>query len=249
MLSAQLSGKVPIDHEQFEDVLTSNVFGTLRYVPLHTGLIPILSRVTGDDSSELRALLEDIDGIKDEFWPWLEEWPGHGCEPDVMLRLTSMGQLRGIVLVEAKYLSGKSSVADPHAVAGSRPCDQLAREWINVQRLGERERVPVFLLYVTADPALPIAELEETQRDLTRCRLPPAKLLWLSWFEIARVLDRSQPLLSDLRDLLERRYEFRTFDGLRSDFFRLTWRWAPIQSPMEAISDWHLTTLAWRFPS
>jgi len=147
-----------------------------------------------------------------------------------MLRLTAAGQLRGIVLVEAKYLSGKSAVADPDAAAGSRPYDQLAREWANLQRLGERERVPVFVLYVTADPALPIAELRDTQRDLARCGLPPARLLWLSWFEVARTLDRGQPLLSDLRDLLERRYEFRTFDGLRRDGARLR-AWAGFGAP------------------
>ena len=64
MLWAQLSGKVPADHERFEDVLTSNVFGTIRYVPLRTGLVPILARVAGDDSSELRLLLENIDGSR-----------------------------------------------------------------------------------------------------------------------------------------------------------------------------------------
>lgn len=247
MLQAQLSRKLSVDDERSEDLLTSNVFGMIRYVPTQSGLVPILSRATGNHGSEFSALLQHVDGVQDKFWPWLEEWPGHGCEPDVMLWLISGQQVRGIVVIEAKYLSGKSSVADPQAEFGSLPRDQLAREWVNAQRLGERERVPVYLVYVTAHPALPISELKDTQHDLARCGLPPARLLWLSWFEIARGLDRSRPLLSDLRDLLEMRYEFRTFDGLRSDVSRLTWRWASNQQPADAITEWHLSTLAWSF--
>ena len=63
MLWAQLSGKAPVDHGRSEDVLTSNVFGALRYVPLRAGVVAILSRAAGDHA----AILADTDAVKDEF--------------------------------------------------------------------------------------------------------------------------------------------------------------------------------------
>lgn len=66
----------------FEDVLTSNVFGALRYLEPRWGVGPVLA---GCD-------LAPIDSADLEFWPYAD-----GCEPDVVIDLGHT-----IVLVEAK---------------------------------------------------------------------------------------------------------------------------------------------------
>ena len=49
-----------------------------------------------------------------------------------------------IILVEAKYKSGKSSEADD----GEKPNDQLAREWDNLSVLARRkDLVPILIYY------------------------------------------------------------------------------------------------------
>lgn len=247
MLWAQLRGKVPIHSERSEDLLTSNVFGTLKYVPFQGGIYPVLSAAVGDCSPGFHPLLQGADEVQFEFWPWLERWAHHGCEPDVLLRLTKMGRNIGFVLVEAKYLSGKSSVADPAATAGSAPRDQLAREWVNVQRLADEQKVPAFLLFVTADAAFPLASFRETQEDLTRCGLGSANLLWLSWTGIARALARDRPILQDLCTLLEGRYGFRAFAGLTASVSRLEWQWVQRIPETPRPASWVMEPLTWRF--
>ena len=43
MLAAQIKGKLTRKEEDLEDLLTSNVFGSIKYVPPENGLIPLLS--------------------------------------------------------------------------------------------------------------------------------------------------------------------------------------------------------------
>jgi hypothetical protein len=53
------------------------------------------------------------------------------------------------LLVEAKYLSDKSSEED----AGIAPQDQLAREYDNLERKAKQENATPIFMYVTADMA------------------------------------------------------------------------------------------------
>jgi len=45
MLEAQLHGKLTREQENLEDILTSNVFGSIKYVPFKKGLLPILRNI------------------------------------------------------------------------------------------------------------------------------------------------------------------------------------------------------------
>jgi hypothetical protein len=101
-------------------------------------LLPLLERAKDQNGGRLPPQLLNA-GIADYcFWPWLEEEACDGCEPDVLIRLDGTAG-KGLVLIEAKYRSGKSSVQDE----GERPNDQLAREWVNAQTLAQREgRIP-----------------------------------------------------------------------------------------------------------
>jgi hypothetical protein len=43
MLQAQLRGKLTRAEENMKDLLTSNVFGSIKYVPYEDGLLPLLA--------------------------------------------------------------------------------------------------------------------------------------------------------------------------------------------------------------
>ena len=91
------------------------------------------------------------------------------CEPDVLIRIDPPEGDRYLVLIEAKYRSGKSSDREPTAnqTESNEPIqdikDQLAREWQQPRLLAAKEtRAPV-LIYLTADVSYPREELIESQ--------------------------------------------------------------------------------------
>src|SRR3989304_1732492 len=108
MLAAQLRGKLTRKEEDLEDLLTSNVFGSIKYVPHENGLIPLLA--AAEDSNGFNPLrsLPKISAVDYEFWPYLEDGNGNAREPDVLIRITYETKRQIIILVEAKYKSGKS---------------------------------------------------------------------------------------------------------------------------------------------
>src|SRR4051812_6030838 len=100
-------------HERAEDLLTSTVFGLLRYLPPTDGLLAVLQRARGlvrEEGAKTRPRpgrfdVEGITAVRLDFWP---RWPGHG-EPDLLLRLLDgAGAVRAVVLIEAKLHSPKS---------------------------------------------------------------------------------------------------------------------------------------------
>ena len=124
MLAALIKGKLSREQENMEDILTSNVFGLIKYLPPSEALIPFLKQA--EDPEGCRPF-EDLSSgvvVEFEFWPMIEEAGCKRCEPDLILRIRDDNGLR-LVFVEAKYLSGKSSEED---FSFTEPCDQLARE-------------------------------------------------------------------------------------------------------------------------
>lgn len=133
MLEAILRGKLSREQANMEDILTSNVFGLLKYLPPQEGLFPFLAQATTPPPrGNPLAFLSTTPGIRQEdvtyqFWPlWSTHKEWRKCEPDVVLRITTP-EGKVAVLVEAKYRSGKSSEADERE--DTPPNDQLAREW------------------------------------------------------------------------------------------------------------------------
>jgi hypothetical protein len=220
VLYAQLHGKLRWEQETLEDLLTSNVFGALKYVPASLGLVPFLRRAEGKRAPELvAALASNVADVSYEFWPRLAS-----CEPDVLIRLSLEHGPRLLILVEAKLHSGKSTKAsgDDEPVS-----DQLAREWQSVQRTAQGEERQPFLLYVTADYYLPADDIEHSQDELRKKEGAEGLILWLSWRvlgEVARSAD--SPLLDEVARLLIERYALSSFDGITPRKARATWRFA-----------------------
>lgn len=201
MLAAQLHSKLSRAEEDLEDLLTSNVFGVLKYA---------------DDAELVRALLESVRfeppcsfppaffAYAIEFWPTLAEESGSSCEPDVLLRLS--GSEVGLVAIEAKFRSGKSSMATTEGPLG----DQLAREWAALVRHGAEQGIPpqrLAVVYLTAGFAFPEAEIAEATDEIeAKLRSgASARIGWTSWTALAALIEkRNEPILVDLHAVLKR---------------------------------------------
>lgn len=200
MLMALLRGKLSRDQENMEDILTSNVFGTFKYLPPQDALLPFLSNAALLNGEMPLASLPGHAEVKYKFWPRLEEPDCEGCEPDVLIFLKLPGgSEKKLILVEAKYLSGKSSEEGE----GARPHDQLAREWDNLRALAARESAASLLIYLTADLSPPIEDIEASQKELEGKREQRGQICWLSWRHL-RSLTRtsSHEMLRDLGEVL-----------------------------------------------
>lgn len=222
MLPAQLHRKVPLQFEGMEDVLTSSIFGVLRYVP--GGLARRLLRLWADV-----PLTSDLPAVV--FWPRYptpagfmifldgagvgEDSSRGDTEPDVVIRTGEW-----LVLVEVKYRSQLDSAYD-----------QLGREFAIGYRLAEREGRRFRLLVVTADVLPPRPEGVDLTKGLRLAlgqvldigggvseemiESVPTALRWVSWQGIYRTLSRScglphvsphnRRLLGDACNLLELR--------------------------------------------
>ena len=201
MLEALLHGKLSHEQENMEDILTSNVFGSLQYLPPDQGLLPFVGRaVTASGEHPLDGLPADTQASY-SFWPWMEETGCSGCEPDLLLDLTLPVDKPILAIVEAKYLSGKSSEADETA---SKPQDQLAREWDNlVCRAGDTFR-PI-LIYLTADLRFPASDINDAISEYTQKRGTSPTICWLSWRHLASVVcDSDSQIARALCQMLRR---------------------------------------------
>ena len=215
MLAALLKGKLSRTQENMEDILTSNVFGLLKYLPPEEGILPVLARARAPSG---QLPFQDIVGIARSikveytFWPRYSERDAKGCEPDVQLLIYGEDTKRILVFVEAKYLSGKSSEEElgGHETTQSKPpVDQLACEWQYLVLLGERKKAEPILVYLTADIDIPHQDIE-TSREAFMRKCPasrrPFECAWLSWRHISEAVksSRSEAITNDLDALLER---------------------------------------------
>ena len=215
-------------HERSEDLLTSTVFGLLRYLPPGQGIIEIVTH-------SKRAYLDgnglniDRDGHANkiwlgldtavtcdiEFWPSLKEFG----RPDVVLVMRdNCGVCVHVVLVEVKLYSAKSGSADEDDdIDEDEPDpDQLARYWQGlIKRRSEPQTLPRTVVYLTSHSTPPAEELTETLKRAANIRLA-----WLSWRDVWQVIrdlaasNGSLMAAADLTRLLEY-YGFQDFEGFR----------------------------------
>lgn len=162
MTVAEIHGKISEEginlSERMEDLLTSDIFGCMRYLPAQKVLIPFLLRARSFYGNALTVPVKVIK-VRYLFWPWLKSPGCIPCEPDVVLGLETEGRHVHMVLVEAKYYSGLSSEENESV----EPNDQLARELDNLEAascatLGWRPQLEIAsraVLFVTRDMGMP----------------------------------------------------------------------------------------------
>ena len=189
MFIAQIRNKLTRKEEQMEDLLTSNVFGLWRYLPAELGLLQLLETAKNCEGQGIPMPYEVAETHLD-FWPWLREGASKGCEPDVLIDLVGSDGKKCLVLIEAKHLSGKSSIAT-NVTDEPLPTDQLAREMLNLRLLAQRNSADSHaLVYVTSDAGLPIKDLSNAITELTdKTGVGSAdQFYWTSWRVLPQIL-------------------------------------------------------------
>jgi hypothetical protein len=217
MIPALVNGKLSREQENLEDLLTSMVFGPLRYLDYESGLYRFLKHV--DDDEFVRQLPSPGEAVevRYDFWPWLTASECVGCEPDVLLTLGSDGSDQVRVLVEAKHRSEKSSFADP---GNPLVTDQLAKEWVCLVKYCSLYGGKPLLLYLTSHHGRPVDDFEDAAKELSlKCpefaREHPMQCGWLSWRHIGKAFARSVGVVQEDLVALADRMDFRFFEGIR----------------------------------
>ncbi len=216
MLSAILHGKLSRSQENMEDILTSIVFGCLKYVDIKEGLLPFLSLAINENRESLAVHIYGATSAEFIFWPQFHENECLKCEPDIMISLFHDKEVKIVIFIEAKYNSLKSSWSDEDPL--NPPNDQLAREWHNLRCYAERNGTIPFLLFVTQDYGFPKKDIDEAQNELQSKGMPKGAMYWLSWRLLATAFkETSNPILIDLIDVALNKYEFTIFEGITVD--------------------------------
>jgi len=180
--------------ERMEDLLTSDIFGCMRYLPSQNALIPFLQTACSLHGNTL-TIPDKITKVHYSFWPWLQLPSRILCEPDVVLGLETEGLQVYLMMVEAKYYSGLSSEEDERA----EPNDQLARELDNLDvvscaTLGWGTQLEIAsraLLFVTQDMGIPRALLVKSLAEYGRKRNKDGDIFWASWGFLPSILEQN----------------------------------------------------------
>jgi len=204
MIKALLHGKLSREQENMEDLLTSAVFGRLRYLEPTEALLPFLANAVTLDGGQPLSEIAGGAQVTYTFWPPYAEPGCAPCEPDLVLNV-EFPIRRLLVLIEVKLHSGKSSEEDEHAESTT---DQLGKEWDNlVSRAVGLNARPV-LVYLTADVGIPREDMEASiaaYREKRGGDIPT--LCWLSWRTLSDVLEKAterNEIENDLLALLNR---------------------------------------------
>jgi len=194
MIFAELHNKLGSNplraHEKSEDILTSTVFGLLRYLPFQDGLLACLrsSKKVKFDKGQIEVAanaewLNDIAAHELIFWRRF----GKFGEPDIIVLLKdNNGEIVHIALIEVKLYSGKSGEADDDDEVDDEIVDpdQLVKYWQALDADTSYRGIPKSIIYLTSHSIPPDDALMGSVR-----RKPEMQLRWLSWSEIWTVMD------------------------------------------------------------
>jgi len=185
-----------------EDLLTSNVFGSIKYLEPEIGLLPILKSITDENGATPFSTIMKLYDVHYKFWTWLGEEKCKRCQPDVIVTFRLSDGKKRILVIESKYLSEKSSEADD---IPERSNDQLAREFENAESLAGTTGIPI-LLYVTAHFGYPKEDIEESMSEHHKKRQSTMSVYWISWRKMAGLYPNAKEdtILHDLVMVLRR---------------------------------------------
>lgn len=215
-------------NDLMEDKLTGDVFGTLRYLPFHQGLGPILNKArlyTNKDITLNINFHNSLNFPKYDFWPKYSGSDGT-LEPDLIISHEDH-----LIMVEIKFKSPKSGVENPHEKDQAKIRDQLAKEFKCLHEHFKKYEKKS-LIYLTADKIIPTQDLEDGFEALKKVNLEDKyqnNTYWLSWFDVQEKIEdlQKQPdfdtyqklILEDINSLLLKKNfrGFRGFDKLPKD--------------------------------
>ncbi len=213
-------------------LLSSGMFGCLRYLPPEKGIIPFLQTACSLSGNRLKTVTS-VRAVHYVFWPSLHAAIRVACEPDVVIGLETEEGMH-IVVVEAKYHSDVSSREDE----GLLPNNQLARELDQLAAirdttaLGWPARMEVVshaLLFITKDTKIPADVMSAACSEFYRKRKTRPDIFWTSWRFLPSILESNlatesvpehQAVMDDMLRLLQRKWliMFGGFDAITSVF-------------------------------
>ena len=225
--------------ERMEDLLTSDVFGTMKYAGWDKGFwdwiqMAEIAPVSPSPPSITNLLNKSWPSkIYFKFWPLLE----NGREPDLAILVELENGRFLIIVVEVKYLSGTSDWDDDEKaktldITGSQLADQVMglymmptaelMRWFEIPGRAESHDVVKAHLFITTHSVLPVLDYEKAA---TRMNGPwPIPSYWLSWDSLAQCfeghLDQEDEGISELLkdlDLLLKRKGLVPFSGFRME--------------------------------
>ncbi len=186
-IMAEVHGKISSTgsniNDRMEDLLTSNVFQLLRYLPIQFGILPVLSSAKNSYDEEQRrtfGIPAGVNNVSYHFWKRFNNW-----EPDVFIELKQDQKVIANIMIEAKYLSGKSGSAVYEEEDGVEVyvahSDQLEKLWSALKTYSAG--TPHYLFYLTMDWVMPIQSLNESIKATSddNCR---DNIYWLNWQSI-----------------------------------------------------------------
>lgn len=236
MTIAEIRGKIADSgtnlSERMEDLLTSDVFGCLRYIPAERVLLPFLETGLSFHGSTFR-MDDEVAKVHSAFWPWLTPPGCIPCEPDVVFGFETDRRQVHIVMIEAKYYSELSSEEDQRP----EPNDQLARELDNLNSTTafmlkwnpNLEVASRSLVYVTQDMGMPRDDIANSLAEYERKRGSGGDIYWTSWRLLAPILETElaaeadptyRAVIGDLLKLMLRK-GLTMFRGVQPCLFRL----------------------------
>lgn len=190
MTIAEIHGKLR-PYENLEDLLTSDVFGTFKYLHPNEALVPFFERAVCFNDFSLPKFLNDIVSAMYFFWPKSMDF----LEPDLIIILTREDGSKLGINVECKYHAEKHNMEVDNLNEPESPRitgDQLVDQYLQLKKcrykgeLGDnlRNTGEKYLFYVTAHYAPPIEHIDETIQRLKEDPDDQKNFYWVSWREI-----------------------------------------------------------------
>lgn len=217
MLAAELAGKITganPPHDRMEDVLTSNVLSSFRYLNNLVIVKEFLKRAARINGKVLE--LDELVEFEAYFWPQFRfSHTGHRQPDAVLFAIDSKGNTIAFI-VEAKLDSGLHNAdnaqsredSDEKFTLGHQLADQFCGLrcgiWRNAEITEKLDRADKkYLIYLTAHYSCPQQDMETAISEIydrnkskgcaaDKCHDAEDWLLWLSWQDLYVVLERTR---------------------------------------------------------
>jgi hypothetical protein len=196
----EIKNKKPRNYHSFvssEDVLTSTIFGSLRYFSNQNILINFLNKSSNINSN---LKIENDQIFKIDFWKYCS-MENYYCQPDLILSNNDYE-----IIIECKYRSPLSEEYEKIDDKETYYSNQL----IKYSKIIENSAKKNVIIYLTNDPIMPIEIMEKTKPHINN----KIYLYWLSWSKLylslnenkdSIILENEMILLNDLMEFLEKR--------------------------------------------
>jgi len=228
MIQAALQGK-SFGTEYSEDMLTSTVFGTLRYLPLDSALIPFIEEAFLYD--EVRTPFWKVlnkDGIQLRCYEKVEYifWTRHSTfgEPDLILLFTDHvhGEEDLLLVVEAKFKSPKSGVGEfDQLMRYHRAITEQIEDFSHIEVANFRGKKG-YMIYLTESEASD--EIKDSMERIKKIDKDSIKgIFHLRWHQLHKILSNRLESNSSMESLIANdiiqyleRLGLREFSGISS---------------------------------